>query len=167
MLDVHQAEIIPHKHFSHAGRPRRDAEPDNISYHLGGTLAATIAQREALITQRVCFILATKNLDNNDLTDADILTEYKDQEHVERGFRFLKEPMFLASTFYLKKVECIMALLMVMPLCLLVYVALEHHIRKTLKQHHAHVPDQKGKPSNSPLPGGCLNSSWMSICLPS
>lgn len=109
-----------------------------------------IAQREALITQRACFILANNNQDNHHLTDADILTEYKGQEHVERGFRFLKEPMFLASTLYLKKVERIMALLMVMTLCLLVYAALEHRIRKTLKQHHAHVPDQKGKSTNRP-----------------
>jgi transposase len=150
VLDVHQAEITPHNHFAHAGRPRKDAEPDNISYHLSGTLAATITQREALITQRACFILATNNLDNDDLTDADILTEYKGQGHVERGFRFLKTPMFLASTLFLKKVERIMALLMVMTVCLLVYAALEHRIRKTLRKHHAHVPDQKGKPTNRP-----------------
>jgi transposase len=42
--------------------------------------------------------------------------------------------MFLASTLFLKKVERIMALLMVMTVCLLVYAALEHRIRKTLKQ---------------------------------
>jgi transposase len=58
--------------------------------------------------------------------------------------------MFLASTLFLKKVERIMALLMVMTVCLLVYAALEHRIRKTLRQHHAHVPDQKGKPTQRP-----------------
>lgn len=42
--------------------------------------------------------------------------------------------MFLANTLYLKKVERIMALLMVMTVCLWVYAALEHRIRKTLKQ---------------------------------
>ena len=41
----------------------------------------------------------------------------------ERGFRFLKDPMFLASTLFLKKAQRIMALLFVMTLCLLVYAA--------------------------------------------
>ncbi|MDQ3460226.1 MAG: IS1634 family transposase [Deinococcota bacterium] len=134
VLTVHEVETISHKHFASAGRPRKDAVPETISYHVGGALAATISQREMLITKRSCFILATNNLDEDDLSDADILTEYKGQAHVERGFRFLKHPMFLASTLFLKKVERIMALLMVMTVCLLVYAALEHRIRKTLRQ---------------------------------
>jgi len=36
---------------------------------------------------------------------------------------------------YLKKPERIMALLMVMTVCLLVYAALEYRIRKALKDH--------------------------------
>ena len=79
-----------------------------------------------------------------------MLQEYKGQAHVERGFRFLKDPMFLANTLFLKKIERIMALLMVMTVCLLVYAALEHRIRKTLQQHDTRVPDQKGKPTQRP-----------------
>ncbi len=150
ILSVHEPTITSHKHFASAGRPRKDAVPEAISYHIGGVLSATISQRESLITKRSCFILATNNLDEDDLSDADILTEYKGQEHVERGFRFLKHPMFLASTLFLKKVERIMALLMVMTVCLLVYAALEHRIRKTLQQHKTSVPDQKGKPTQRP-----------------
>lgn len=150
VLAVHEVGITFHKHFASAGRPRKDAVPEAISYHVGGVLAATIGQREALIIKQSCFILATNNLDEDDLSDADMLAEYKGQAHVERGFRFLKHPMFLASTLFLKKVERIMALLMIMTVCLLAYAALEHRIRKTLKQHHAHVPDQKGKPTHRP-----------------
>ncbi len=112
VLTVHEVETISHKHFASAGRPRKDAVPETISYHVGGALAATISQREMLITKRSCFILATNNLDEDDLSDADILTEYKGQAHVERGFRFLKHPipalpgtLFLASTLFLKKIE--------------------------------------------------------------
>ncbi|MCA9840407.1 MAG: IS1634 family transposase [Trueperaceae bacterium] len=150
VLSLSNIELIPDHHFANAGRPPKDAVPDTISYHLSGVLAADIAQRETLITKRACFILASNNLDQNDLSDANILTEYKGQVHVEGAFRFLKEPMFLASTLYLKKVERIMALLMVMTVCLLVYAALQHRIRKTLQQHHVHLPDQKGKPSQRP-----------------
>jgi transposase len=77
-----------------------------------------------------------------------VLRAYKDQSSkVERGFRFLKDPMFLASTLYLKRVERVMALLMVMTVCLLVYAALEYRIRQTLAEHGESVPDQKGKPT--------------------
>ncbi len=40
---------------------------------------------------------------------------------VERGFRFLKDPIFFTSTLFLKKPERIEALLMVMTLSLLIY----------------------------------------------
>ena len=53
-----------------------------------------------------------------------MLAGYKGQARAERGFRFLKDPQFLASSLYLKKPERIMALLMVMTVCLLVYAAL-------------------------------------------
>ena len=43
-----------------------------------------------------------------------------------------------------------MALLMVMTVCLLVYAALEHRIRRTLAEHGESVPDQKGKPTQRP-----------------
>jgi transposase len=50
-----------------------------------------------------------------------------------------------ASSLYLKKPERIMALLMVMMVCLLVYAALEYRIRQALKDHAATFPDQRGK----------------------
>ena len=79
-----------------------------------------------------------------------MLTGYKGQVHAERGFRFLKDPQFFASSFYLKKPERIMALLMVMTVCLLVYAALEYRIRHTLTAQQATFPDQKGKPTQTP-----------------
>jgi transposase len=48
------------------------------------------------------------------------LEGYKGHVHVERGFRFLKDPCFLASSLSLKNPERIMALFMVMTVCLLV-----------------------------------------------
>jgi transposase len=63
---------------------------------------------------------------------------------------FLKDPQFLASSLYLKKPERIMALLMVMTVCLLVYAALEYRIRNALKDHGATLPDQKGKRIQNP-----------------
>jgi transposase len=79
-----------------------------------------------------------------------VLDGYKGQARAERGVRFLKDPQFLASSLYLKKPERVMALLMVMTVCLLVYAALEYRIRHALQEHGATFPDQKGKGIQAP-----------------
>lgn len=79
-----------------------------------------------------------------------MLTGYKGQVHAERGGRFVKAPQFFASSFYLKKPERIMALLMVMTVCLLVDAALQYRIRHTLTAQQATFPDHKGTPTQTP-----------------
>jgi transposase len=69
---------------------------------------------------------------------------------VERGFRLLKDPRFLASSLYLKKPERRMALLMVMTVCVLAYAALAYRIRKGLTDSHATFPSQQGQPGQNP-----------------
>jgi transposase len=98
----------------------------------------------------VANILATNELDESQLSSQAVLDGYKGQAQAERGFRFLKDPHFLASSLYLKKPERIMALLMVMTVCLLVYAALEYHIRTALKDKGATFPDQKGRRIQNP-----------------
>jgi transposase len=151
VLEVHGASVIERRHYKRAGKPAADALPESVGYHLEGALAAPIALRERRLIRRSCFIVTTSELDEQVLSDPEVLRVYKGQSSkVERGFRFLKDPMFLASTLYLKRVERIMALLMVMTVCLLVYAALEHRIRQRLSEHKESVPDQKGNPTRRP-----------------
>lgn len=132
------------------GRPSQDVPPARVVYKIEGALASSLATRQALIDQHQCFILATNELDEATLPPQEVLTGYQGQAHAERGFRFLKDPQFFASSFYLKKPERLMALLMVMTVCLLVYAALEFRICTALKVHGATFPDQKGKPTQTP-----------------
>jgi transposase len=67
------------------------------------------------------FILATNELDAESLNESQVLAEYKGQQGNERGFGFLKDPLFFASSVFLKSPERIMALGMLLGLCLLVY----------------------------------------------
>ena len=76
--------------------------------------------------------------------------DYKNQQKVERGFRFLKDPMFLASSVCLKSPKRIMALTMVMTVCLLVYAGLEHRMRKSLVDSGPYFPSQIGKIIRNP-----------------
>ena len=77
--------------------------------------------------------------------DREIISKYKNQQKVERGFRFLKDPLFMASTLFLKSPKRIMALTMIMTLCLLLYAALEYKIRQALKESSQKFPNQKGE----------------------
>ena len=67
------------------------------------------------------FILATNVLTPQELSADDALKEYKAQQGTERGFRFLKDPLFFTSSVFLKTPKRIAVLGMIMALCLLVY----------------------------------------------
>jgi transposase len=142
--------VYPTPRYGKRGRPRPDAQPARVVYTIEGALASSLAPRQALIDQHRCFILATNELDEATLSPQEVLNGYKGQAHAERGFRFLKDPQFLAASLYLKKPERIMALLMVMTVCLLVYAALEYRIRKALKDHNTTFPNQKDQPVQNP-----------------
>ena len=109
------------KRFAKKGRPSKKEVPISIGYCV--IAQAIIGEKfynQALLTKGR-FILATNEMDPLKLTSGEILKEYKNQQSPERGFRFLKDPYFIAGEVYLKKPERIEALLCVMVLCLLVY----------------------------------------------
>ena len=147
---LHDGTIYPRPRYRLRGRPGPDTAPVQVVYHMTGALTSSRAAHEALIApQRGC-ILATNELDEHRLPPQALLAGDKGQQRVERGFRCLKDPRFLASALYLKKPERIMALLMVMTVCLLVYAALAYRIRKARKDHQATFPNQQGQPVQHP-----------------
>jgi transposase len=73
------------------------------------------------------FILAS----NDKALDGELMLKYyKGQNAVEKGFRFLKDKSFRVAEVYLKKVERIEALSMIMALSLLIYSIAEWMIRQ-------------------------------------
>jgi transposase len=90
-------------------------------------------------------------LDTQQFPSVQILANYTDQGiSVERGFRFLKDPLFFAQSLFLKKPERIMALMMIMGLALLIYALAERQLRLMLAKNNETIPDQKGKPTLTP-----------------
>ena len=150
MTFVAEAQVITLARYQGKGRPARNRQPDVEVYRLEGALASLPAQRTRRLQRKSCFILATNELDCQALSDEQLLATYKDQQKVERGFRFLKDPLFMASTLFLKSPQRLMALMMVMTLCLLVYAALEYRIREALKANQQCFPDQKGQDTSTP-----------------
>src|SRR5262245_43105935 len=125
---LHASTVCPTLHYGKRGRPGTGAQPDQIVYHITGALTSQLTDHRARVDQQRCFILATNELDEEQLSAQAVLDGYKGQARAERGFRFLKDPQFLASSLSLKKLERIMALLMVMTGCVLVYAAIEFGI---------------------------------------
>ncbi len=143
-------ELVTTTRYAQPGRPTPESEVVT-EWHI----RITYELDEQAVTQQQHslgkYIIATNELDPTRLSTADLLTVYKDQNtSVERGFRFLKDPLFFAHRLFLKKPERIMALLMVMGLSLLIYALAEHHLRQQLAAHNETIPDQKGQPTQRP-----------------
>lgn len=143
--------VVAKNRYAGKGRPGKDSTPEAVEWFIEGTLCDDEVQIEQMKQRKGRFVLATNELDETVLSDAQLLEVYKDQGvTVERGFRFLKDPLFYAESLYLKKPERIMALLMVMTLSLLMYSLAEMRIREALAQSGRHIWDQKNKPISKP-----------------
>lgn len=146
---ITKSEILQQKKYAQAGRPKSDEKPE-ITYRVQAEIGVQQASYDAEIFRRSLFILATNQAVNNAQDDAQLLKTYKEQHSVERGFRFIKDPNIVASSFFVRKPERVAALAFVMTTCLLVYSALEHRLRKTLQESEMTIPDQKGLPAKTP-----------------
>lgn len=96
------------------------------------------------------FILATNVLDVNQLSPDEMIAKYKNQQSAERGFSFLKDPLFFTDSVFLKSPERIEALALIMGLCLLVYTLAQRQIRQTLKQAQMGIKNQLGRLTERP-----------------
>jgi transposase len=119
-LDM-QSDLVAHPQYEGRGRPRK-----------------------------ACWIVGTNVLEQAHLSDEQLIGTYKAQGGAERGFRFLKDPLFLASSVFVKKPERIMALSFIMVLCLLVYRLAEVRVRSRLAETEQTIPDQVHKPTTHP-----------------
>nr|WP_262706485.1 IS1634 family transposase [Salinibacter ruber] len=87
-------------------------ETGEAGYLLQGTLVPSEDRLAQLVKKKSFFIVATNELDKERLSGKELLEGYKGQSKVERGFRFLKDPQFVASSLFLESERRIMALLM-------------------------------------------------------
>ena len=93
------------------------------------------------------FILATND---TTLSPEQMLSQYKEQDSVERGFRFLKDGEYRLNHIFLKKNSRIEALMMVLTLGLLIYSVSQKQIRELLVKTEQFYPDQKRKSVQNP-----------------
>lgn len=143
-------EIIEQHHYSQPGRPGKQTRPTHKTYHIQATLVVNETVLEQQRQQAGRFILATNVLDKKQLNNDAVLSEYKEQQSTERGFSFLKDPLFFADSVFLKDPGRIAAVGMVMGLCLLVYNLGQTALRQALVQADDSLPNQLKKPTQRP-----------------
>lgn len=133
--------------------PAKSNKKDSLN-EISYQISATVCQDESKINTELLsagrFIIATNVLDSQELSDDSMLREYKAQQSCERGFGFLKDPLFFADSIFLKSPERIESMGMIMGLCLLVYTLAQRQIRNALKESKSTIKNQLGKATNSP-----------------
>jgi transposase len=150
--------VSPRPHYAGKGRPPKGQLPTRETWHVQAQVTVVHDQLEREVQRQARFLVATNVLDPAELPDEQVISTYKAQSGVERGFAFLKDPLFLASSVFLKRPERIMALACIMVLCLLVYRLAEWRLRQQLAATDQTVPNQLKQPTNRPT------MRWMFEC---
>jgi transposase len=135
------SQVNTHRRHEGRGRPKAGSEPQALAFQV----TATVGVIEAAIKERVergsCYVVAT-NIPVQELSDQEVVENYSSQQSVERGFRFLKDPVFFVSSLFVKKPCRVQGLLMVMTLSLLVYAIAERRLRRRLAETETTLPNQ-------------------------
>jgi transposase len=146
-----QVQVEPVAHYGRRGRPRAGDAPRQVRWRVVGDVVEEPVAVATALQSKGKFILATNEANAERLPAETMLAAYKAQGvAVERGFRFLKDPLFFADSLFLKRSERLMALLMVMGLALLVYALAEHTVRTELVRREESLPNQRGQPTQQP-----------------
>jgi transposase len=151
-LKFHQLKdltIVTEKHYLKAGRPSPKT-PFERRYYIRASLLRdqTAVDQEQSRSGR--FILASNVLDPKRYSNDQLLREYKAQQSAERGFRFLKDPLFFTPSVFLNSPSRIAALALIMALSLLVYTLGQRLLRKNLASQETTIRHQTGKQTSSP-----------------
>lgn len=151
-------KVVSKNYYDHVGKPKANEKPIKTTYRIEAEIVTDEQAIQAEKEKLGYFVLATNELDANEISAEQLLQHYKNQSGVERSFRFLKDPNIVGSSLFVQKPQRMMALLMIMTLCLLVYSALEFKTRTLLKEKQITFNNQLGKPSEKPT------MSWIFQC---
>ncbi len=142
-------EIIEHKRYASKGRPKNGVLPIAIEYQIILKPQEDKGKIDRMRKTGGYYVIGT-NIDQEQLSTPEVIDAYREQSCVERGFRFLKDPLFFVSSLFVKKPSRISSLLMVMVLSLLVYGIAERRMRARLAKNQETIPNQINKPTKTP-----------------
>ena len=97
-LFIIDSTLEPIEKHTRRGRPSAGAEKRITGYRVVSDYRRDEPALARLLNTKGRFILATNLLDQQAYPDEAMLADYKDQQHAERGFRFLKDPWFMVDS---------------------------------------------------------------------
>ena len=142
-------KLTQHVKYASRGKPRLDSSIKCIEWQISGTIVSDDVKLTSKQHQEACFVIGT-NIPDIELSDVEVIKGYKGQGAVERGFSFLKSPVFFVSSLFVKKPSRIEGLLMVMTLSLLVYSVAQRRLRNQLSIAGETLPNQIKQPTSRP-----------------
>lgn len=131
-------------------KPKIESQIKTKVYQVTGKIETRKSVIEAERVKAGRFILATNILSATAVSNQQVLSEYKAQQSNERGFRFIKDPLFFTSSVFVKNPERVEAIGMIMGLCLLVYNLAQRKVRQQLEATNEGVKNQVKKLTNKP-----------------
>ena len=81
-------------------KPKISSQTPTTVYQITGEIKSRESVIEAEKIKAGRFILATNILDTTAVSERQVLAEYKAQQSNERGFRFIKDPLFFTSSVF-------------------------------------------------------------------
>ncbi|HEY4035342.1 MAG TPA: IS1634 family transposase [Ktedonobacteraceae bacterium] len=138
--------LVPQEHYGKPGRPDAQEKPVHTTRKVVPILVIDEGAMAREADCRADFLIVTNVLSTRKLSDEALFAVYKEQCSVEHGFRILKDPLFLASSVFVKKPSRLIALSFIIEFCLLVYRLTEHR----LQQSEETIPNQINKPIAKP-----------------
>ncbi|HWS82781.1 MAG TPA: IS1634 family transposase [Ktedonobacteraceae bacterium] len=146
-------------HYGQAGKPKKDASPKIIVWHLVPTVSTNEPEVEAQIKKDACFIIATNILDEQQHSHEQVITSYKEQGGVERGCAFSqRSPLFRFLHFCQKAGAGGGFEFHHGTGSVSLSLKLSHLLRSRLAQTEETVPNQVNKPTKRPT------MRWMFQC---
>ncbi len=146
---VNRSKLTQYVQYAKKGRPTKDTPIKAIGWQIQASVVPDPDKIKVRQQRKACFVIGT-SIPEKELTDQEVFAGYKGQSAVERGFRFLKEPVFFVSSLFVKKPSRIQGLLMVMTLALLVYSVAQRRMRNRLETQGETLPNQIGQPTAIP-----------------
>jgi transposase len=152
-LDYHELlleTIVKLERYAGVGRPKQGTSLSKVVYQVKASYGCLLKAREESLLAGSTYVIGTNTVEA-ELSPATVIEAYKNQNaSIERGFRFLKDPQFFVSSFYVKKPSRIMSLLMIMTLCLLIHSVMQRHLRQVLLDKQEKVPNQINQQVSNP-----------------
>jgi transposase len=123
-----QSQKVETKHYKHSGRPQKSEVPEQrTAWHAEvevGEMKAEVFEEKK--RQASTFILVSRLAEAKSAEE--ILKSYKNQDKVEQGFKFMKQPQYLGP-IYTKKPNRVEALGYIFLMVLLLAKYLEYRVR--------------------------------------